>query len=148
MASLIPDEPVCVVRPAPALADLGEPAGGEPEREEVRCVVCPGPTADLDATRPNGVSVAYTLHFPKTYAADLRGCSVEVRGAAYDVVGDPQRTAAAAMSEGGYEYEGHEVKDFQGKLARGRVVRTKTDQARYSEAKRKTLSKALGSAKG
>ena len=56
--------------------------------------------------------------------------------------------ADADMSEGGYEYEGHEVKDFQGKLARGRVVRTKTDQARYSEAKRKTLSKALGSAKG
>lgn len=96
MASLIPDEPVCVVRPAPTLDDLGEPAGGEPEREEVRCVVCPGPTADLDATRPNGVAVAYTLHFPKTYAADLRGCSVEVRGAAYDVVGDPQRTAPAA----------------------------------------------------
>ena len=40
--------------------------------------------------------MAFTLHFPKTYAADLRGCSVEVRGAAYDVVGDPQRTAAAA----------------------------------------------------
>lgn len=96
MASLIPDEPVCVVRPAPALDDLGEPVGGEPEREEVRCVVCPGPTADLDATRPNGVAVAYALHFPKTYAADLRGCSVEVRGTAYDVVGDPQRTAAAA----------------------------------------------------
>lgn len=56
--------------------------------------------------------------------------------------------ADAGMSEGEYELEGHEVKDFQGKLARGRVVRTKTDQARYSEAKRKTLSKALGSAKG
>lgn len=56
--------------------------------------------------------------------------------------------ADAGMSEGGYELEGHEVKDFQGKLARCRVVRTKTDQARYSEAKRKTLSKALGAAKG
>ena len=56
--------------------------------------------------------------------------------------------ADAGMSEGGYTSEGHEVKDFQGKLARGRVVRTKTDQARYSEAERKTLSKALGSAKG
>lgn len=52
------------------------------------------------------------------------------------------------LSEGRYEYEGHEVKVFQGTLARGRVVRTKTDQARYSEARRKTLSKALGSAKG
>lgn len=57
-------------------------------------------------------------------------------------------SADAGLSHGGYDYEGHEVKDFQGKLARGRVVRTKTDQARYSEAKRKTLSKALGAARG
>ena len=56
--------------------------------------------------------------------------------------------ADAGLSEGGYKYEGHEVKDFQGTLARGRVVRTKTDQARYSEAKRKTLSKSLGAANG
>ena len=56
--------------------------------------------------------------------------------------------ADAGLSEGKYEHEGHEVKDFQGKLARGRVVRTKTDQARYSEAKHKTLSKALGAANG
>ena len=57
-------------------------------------------------------------------------------------------SADAGLSHGGYDYEGHEVKEFQGKLARGRVVRTKTDQARYSEAKRKTLSKSLGAANG
>lgn len=56
--------------------------------------------------------------------------------------------ADAGLSDGGYALPGHEVKDFQGKLARGKVVRTKTDQARYSEAKRKTLSKALGAANG
>lgn len=56
--------------------------------------------------------------------------------------------ADAALSEGGYHFEGHEVKDFDGVLARGRVVRTKTDQARYSEAKHKTLSRALDSARG
>lgn len=56
--------------------------------------------------------------------------------------------ADAGLSPGGYSLPGHEVKDFRGKLARGRVVRTKTDQARYSEAKRKTLSKALGAARG
>ena len=56
--------------------------------------------------------------------------------------------ADAGLSDGGYAYGGHEVKDFQGKLARGKVVRTKTDQARYSEAKRKTLSKSLGAANG
>lgn len=57
-------------------------------------------------------------------------------------------SADAGLSHGGYDYEGHEVKEFQGKLARGMVVRTKTDQARYSEAKCKTLSKALGAARG
>ena len=33
-------------------------------------------------------------------------------------------------------------------LANGYVVRTKNDHARYAQAKRKTLSKAIGSAKG
>ena len=48
----------------------------------------------------------------------------------------------------GYRLDAHEVKEFQGRLARGYVVRTKTDHARYAQAKRKTLTKALGSAKG
>lgn len=56
--------------------------------------------------------------------------------------------ADVGLSSGGYDYGGHEVKDFQGKLAKGKVVRTKTDQARYTQAKRKTLTKALGSARG
>lgn len=96
MLSLIPTERVAVLRPTVERDDLGEPTLGEPAREEVRCVVCPGATADMDATRPEGVTVAYTLHFPKTYAGSLRGCSVEVRGTRYDVVGDPQRTTEAA----------------------------------------------------
>lgn len=96
MFSLIPDEPVTVVRPTAARDELGEPVFGEPVREAVRCVVCPGATSDMGAARPEGVAVAYTLHFPKAYRGELRGCSVEVRGASYDVVGDPQRTAAAA----------------------------------------------------
>ena len=96
MLSLIPTEAVTVLRPSVERDDLGEPTEGEPAREEVRCVVCPGATSDMDATRPEGVTVAYTLHFPKTYAGSLRGCSVEVRGTRYDVVGDPQRTTDAA----------------------------------------------------
>lgn len=96
MLSLIPTETVTVLRPSVGRDDLGEITEGEPTREEVRCVVCPGATSDTDATRPEGVTVAYTLHFPKTYAGSLRGCSVEVRGTRYDVVGDPQRTTAAA----------------------------------------------------
>lgn len=96
MLSLISTEAVAVIRPTVELDDLGEPTLGEPTREEVRCVVCPGATSDMDATRPEGVTVAYTLHFPKTYSGSLRGCSVEVRGTRYDVVGDPQRTTDAA----------------------------------------------------
>lgn len=96
MISLIPTESVAVIRPTVERDDLGEITEGEPVREAVRCVVCPGATSDMDATRPEGVTVAYTLHFPKTYAGSLRGCSVEVRGETYDVVGDPQRTTDAA----------------------------------------------------
>lgn len=96
MLSLIPTETVTVLRPTVERDDLGEIAEGEPVREDVRCVVCSGATSDMDATRPEGVTVAYTLHFPKTYVGNLRGCSVEVRGETYDVVGDPQRTTEAA----------------------------------------------------
>lgn len=96
MLSLIPTEPVTVIRPTAIRDDLGEPTFGEPSREGVDCVVCPGATADMDATRPEGVTVSYTLHFPKTYTGELRGCSVEVRGETYDVVGDPRRTTEAA----------------------------------------------------
>ena len=96
MLSLIPTEVVTVVRPTVERDDLGEPTLGEPTREAVRCVVCPGSTSDLGAERPNGVRIAYTLHFPKTYKGDLRGCSVEVRSKVFGVVGDPMRTADAA----------------------------------------------------
>ena len=96
MLSLIPTEAVTVIRPTVERDDLGEPVEVGASREEVRCVVCPGATSDMDATRPEGVTVAYTLHFPKAYAGSLRGCSVEVRGEAYRVVGDPQRTTGAA----------------------------------------------------
>ena len=78
MVSLIPTEAVTVIRPTVERDDLGEPIEAGASREEVRCVVCPGPTSDMDATRPEGVTVSCTLHFPKTYAGSLRGCAVEV----------------------------------------------------------------------
>lgn len=96
MLSLIPTETVTVLRPSVERDDLGEIAEGEPVREDVRCVVCPGATSDMDAARPEGVAVSYTLHFPKTFTGSLVGCSVEVRGEAYRVMGDPQRTTEAA----------------------------------------------------
>lgn len=89
--SLIQGESVVVVRPSTGRDELGEPIVGEPTREPVgNVVVCPGATADLDASRPAGVTVALTLCFPKTYTGSLKGCKVEVRGDAYEVVGDPE----------------------------------------------------------
>lgn len=90
--SLIQGERVTVIRPNVTRDELGEPTYGEPGREDVEnVVVAPGSTSDLDASRPDGVTVDYTLCFPKTYEEDLVGCSVEVRGTGYAVVGDPQR---------------------------------------------------------
>ena len=54
-------------------------------------VVTPGATSDvLDSTRPDGTRVAFTLGFPKSYTAPLRGCHVLVRGVECAVIGDPQ----------------------------------------------------------
>lgn len=53
-------------------------------------VVTPGATSDvLDSTRPDGTRVAFTLGFPKTFTASLRGCRVIVRGVECAVIGDP-----------------------------------------------------------
>ena len=90
--SLIQGEPVTVVRRTSGRDELGEPIEPVEEREDVQnVVVAPGSTSDLDASRPEGVKVAYSLCFPKTYSGSLRGCSVEVRGEEYAVVGDPKR---------------------------------------------------------
>ena len=59
-------------------------------------LIQPGPCADLDAARPEGVTVAFTLHFPKTWAGgDLRGAQVTLPspwawGNPYRVVGKPE----------------------------------------------------------
>lgn len=69
---------VTVLRPNVVGTDrLGAPIYGEPTPETVAGVlVAPGATADLDASRPEGVTVDYTLHFPKGYTSSLEGCSV------------------------------------------------------------------------
>lgn len=79
------------------------------------------------------------------YAAVMNSGAVQ---SILDAKANAVKSAADGMlSDGGYRMEGHEVKDVQGKLANGKVVRTKTDQARYTNTKRNTLLKALGSAK-
>lgn len=97
MLNLIPDEEVAVIRDSARLDDLGEPIGfaAVPRGRALRGV--PRPHLRLGGgSGPNGARIAYTLHFPKTYRGDLRGCSVEVRGEAFAVVGDPMRTTEAA----------------------------------------------------
>lgn len=88
---LLTGETVTVIRPNDTLDELGEPIEGEPTRTEVSPVlVTPGGTEDMAASRPEGITVALTLGFPKTFTDSLRGCSVEVRGKTYKVIGDPE----------------------------------------------------------
>lgn len=87
---LIKTEPVSVVVIATELDDLGQPIGKTESCAEVDCIVVPGATVDLDTTRPNGVTVSYTAHFPKSWTGSLRDAFVELRGKRYKVVGDPQ----------------------------------------------------------
>lgn len=50
----------------------------------------PGPSSDLDATRPEGVRVDMTFHWPRTDHRSLRGCRVMRGGREFSVIGDPQ----------------------------------------------------------
>lgn len=90
---LLPKTTVTVLRPNPtgAADPFGAPVEGESVEEAVDGVlVTPGATADLDPSRPEGVRVAYTVHFPKGYDKSLRGCSVVIGGKVYRVIGDPK----------------------------------------------------------
>lgn len=61
--------------------------------ETVNVLIVPGATDLLEASRPEGATVAYTLHFPKTYTASLEGCIVTLPqpwGGTYAVLGDPK----------------------------------------------------------
>lgn len=92
MTCLIAGETVTVRNVEQAFDELGEPTVATATETTVEnVVVCPGATADLDSTRPNGVTVAYTLCFPKDCDVPLKGATVNVRGIDYLVVGDPQR---------------------------------------------------------
>lgn len=56
-------------------------------------LVAPGACAELDPTRPEGVRVDLTLHFPKGWTGDLRGARItlpEPWGGAYRVIGGPK----------------------------------------------------------
>lgn len=62
----------------------------ETEQETVAGVLPqPGSTSNLDASRPEGVRVDMTFHFPRGYSKPLRGCSIVYGGTTYRVIGDP-----------------------------------------------------------
>ena len=94
---LLAGETVIVEREiSPGEDPMGDPLPGVWVPETVANVlVAPGARSDLGADRPEGVSVKWTLGFPKDYPATLRGARVIVRGQepCY-VVGDPQHLTA------------------------------------------------------
>lgn len=73
---------------------LGNPSITYSEPVTVRNVlVAPSTTNDMEAARPEGVTVALTLHFPRTFSGSLRGCRVELPApylGTYRVIGDPR----------------------------------------------------------
>lgn len=73
------------------------PDGYEPRTVE-NVLIVPGATADLEAERPDGVTVAFTLHFPKTFTESLEGALVDLPapyGGTYRVIGKPAPYMAA-----------------------------------------------------
>ena len=85
---------VAVVDRARQLDRFGNYVPGTPTTETVHGVlVSPGATSDMEAARPEGVTVAYTLHFPKSYTGSLEGCTVTLPApwaGDYRVIGDPR----------------------------------------------------------
>lgn len=86
---------VTVIRPSATGYDrLNNPVVEFTEESVSNVLVSPGSTDDMAASRPEGVTVAYTLHFPKSYTNDLEGCKVTLPSpwtGTYEVVGKPGR---------------------------------------------------------
>lgn len=74
--------------------EVGRDAHHEPVTEHVdevvHGVIVQVANDKMMLDRNDETRVAWNLHFPKTYRAPLRGCHVLVRGAWYEVVGNPQ----------------------------------------------------------
>ena len=89
---------VTVIRPGePSRDRFGNDVPGEPAAEAVGGVLVDQPsTEDMEAARPDGVTLAFALHFPKSYTRSLDGCTVVLPdpwdngGKGYRVHGDPR----------------------------------------------------------
>lgn len=94
LPQLLTGETVTVLTPTVSYDAHGDRSVAWAGTEVENVLVAPGSTADVeDATRPDGTRASFTLGFPKTFTAPLRGCRVIVRGVVCAVVGDPQPNA-------------------------------------------------------
>lgn len=84
---------VTVRRPSSTQKDrFGNPVKEWTTETVNNVLVSPGATADLEAARPEGVTVDLSLHFPKTYNEPLEGCEVMLPApwsGTYAVIGAP-----------------------------------------------------------
>ncbi|MBQ9020850.1 MAG: hypothetical protein IJ113_02385 [Eggerthellaceae bacterium] len=86
---------ITVLRPGEPVVDRFHNAiPGKPVEERVdNVLIAPGTTAELEASRPEGAVVAFTLHFPKGYSKSLEGCHVKLPApweGTYRVIGAPR----------------------------------------------------------
>ncbi len=91
---MLSGETVTVFRPTIGGYDrLGNPTiTGYTSEVVPNVLIAPGATEDMEAGRPDGVVVALSLHFPKSYTASLEGCNVSISGrwaGTYHVIGNP-----------------------------------------------------------
>lgn len=83
---------VTVRRPAyGGIGADGEIESAWTEERIADVLIAAGATNDaMEANRPDGTVVAYTLAFPRSYKESLRGALVEFGGESFAVVGDPR----------------------------------------------------------
>lgn len=87
---------VTVLRPGtPTVDRFGNEVPGEPIAEVIDgAIIEPGANESLEASRPEGVIVSYTVHLPMSGVSDIGGASImlpEPFGGTYRVVGNPVR---------------------------------------------------------
>lgn len=92
--NLINGTSVTVLRPRREIDRLGNEVDAKWEEESVdNVLVVPGATARHGGIQADGVTVAFTLHFPKEYTESLEGCSVKLPvpwDGTFVVIGDPR----------------------------------------------------------
>jgi hypothetical protein len=94
MIAMLSGANVTVLLPVEGNRDrFGNPVETYEPREVPDVLIAEPSTEDMEAARAEGVTLAYTLHFPKSYAGPLEGALVELPepfGGEYRVVGDPR----------------------------------------------------------